>query len=284
MAVNKKASDRHSEAKVSDGNAKDTRRNIRKFIELGRRFISDNPALAEFVTWGVTNGHHLEMWNLLLIEYGQARDKAARLRIGGMIACLFIKSASIRNSVPLDQILKLFASRDRMPINDLLREIPGFPDYFASISGRIISMKHNDAKFIKPTLGSSGYPSFTPCNGGRKFNLTVHRAVAQAYLPPIEGKEQVNHKDLNKENSALANLERVSPGENIQHYKENSPEQFWQNVEKRSRAVVQLTMSGEIVAKYRSLSEASKQTGIALPNISNTVNGRKRSAGGFRWE
>ncbi|WP_205461753.1 HNH endonuclease signature motif containing protein [Mangrovibacterium lignilyticum] len=221
MAVKKEAPARHSEANIVRNDTKDTRNNIRIFVELGKRFMVDYPKLAEFVEWGVNKGCHLEMWNLLLVDYCHAKDKAARLRIGGMIACLFIKSTTIRNSTPLSQIFKLFAGRDRVPIGHLVREIPGMSDYFASMTGRIVSTKREKAQFINPSKNGGGYLVFSPYLEGVKTSEYVHRAVGNTFLSRIEGKGQINHKDLDKTNNTLDNLEWVTQLENIRHYHEN---------------------------------------------------------------
>lgn len=55
--------------------------------------------------------------------------------------------------------------------------------------------------------------------------------------------------------------------------------------DKRNRAVQQFTLTGELVAEYISIAEASRQTGIYRTLINNCcANGRSKTAGGFVWK
>lgn len=84
-----------------------------------------------------------------------------------------------------------------------------------------IGMKHS-GKFkhiLKPereltyTLNNRGYHSVSIT----KKTFMVHRLIAQAFIPNTENKPQVNHKDGNKLNNKLENLEWVTPKENSKH-------------------------------------------------------------------
>lgn len=63
----------------------------------------------------------------------------------------------------------------------------------------------------------SGYEKVTLCKNGKCTNFSVHRLVAQVFLPNPEDKEQVHHRDFVKDNNKLKNLEWVTPLENIRY-------------------------------------------------------------------
>ena len=69
------------------------------------------------------------------------------------------------------------------------------------------------------------------CNGYMQVKVSgkqiyVHRLVAQAFIPNPDNKPQVNHKDGNKANNNVNNLEWVTNKENISHAYENSLQKF----------------------------------------------------------
>lgn len=89
-------------------------------------------------------------------------------------------------------------------------------DYIITKNGEIIN-KHNNHK-VKPQKNGKGY--FRVSIGGKL--LFVHRLVAEKYIPNPNHKSQVNHKDGNKENNYIDNLEWVTNQENRNHAVNNS--------------------------------------------------------------
>ena len=88
-------------------------------------------------------------------------------------------------------------------------------DYEITKSGEVINKNTN--RVLKPQLNGKGY--YRVCIGGQlKF---VHRLVAQKYVPNPNNKPQVNHKDGNKLNNYVDNLEWVDNTENRKHAVEN---------------------------------------------------------------
>ena len=94
------------------------------------------------------------------------------------------------------------------------------------VSGRMVSSEGRiKSKTGRISLGSSredGY-LFTQIKVGSKFQRRteyVHRVVAASFLglPPSPEHSQVNHKDLNKSNNSVENLEYVTPAENMAHH------------------------------------------------------------------
>ena len=85
---------------------------------------------------------------------------------------------------------------------------------------------------------------------------------------------QVNHKDEDKSNNALSNLEWISPKDNTNYGTRNK------RISKSHQKKVICVESGEI---FNSITEASKAVDIDPSNISNCLAGRKKTAAGYHW-
>jgi hypothetical protein len=102
------------------------------------------------------------------------------------------------------------------------RPIPRFPYYEASSYGRI--RRRPDTPYYKKNhaimvanLTYDGYESLRLSAKSKQSKIRVHIAVAEAFLGPKPLGYEVNHKDGNKRNNALSNLEYLTKIGNIQH-------------------------------------------------------------------
>ena len=96
-----------------------------------------------------------------------------------------------------------------------MKDVVGYEELFAiTEDGRIWSKRSN--KFLKLNL-TNGYLAHTTKVLGKAVALTAHRLVANAYIPNPDNKPQVNHKDGNKQNNHVSNLEWCTAKENVQH-------------------------------------------------------------------
>lgn len=104
------------------------------------------------------------------------------------------------------------------------REIKGFENYSVSNTAQI--RNNNTGRILKQTQNkSTGYMQVAVSPNGRngKHKLfRIHREVALAWMPNPDNKSQVNHKDCNKTNNSIENLEWVSNKENVQHAHDNN--------------------------------------------------------------
>lgn len=103
------------------------------------------------------------------------------------------------------------------PPEEEWKNIPGFDDHYKISSfGRIIS-KYKGWKEKRPSLQKSGYLYVDLYINHEKRRSSIHRLVAEVFIPNLENKPQVNHKDGNKLNNSVSNLEWVTASENSLH-------------------------------------------------------------------
>lgn len=93
--------------------------------------------------------------------------------------------------------------------------IPEFENYLISPEGIVTNSKNGKA--LKNSLNENGYLYVSLWKNNRGNPKTVHRLVAEAYIPNPENKPFVNHIDANRANPSVDNLEWVTQSENIQH-------------------------------------------------------------------
>lgn len=74
---------------------------------------------------------------------------------------------------------------------------------------------------LKKAIDGTGYFSIVLCKNSSLITKKIHRLVAKHFIPNQYGKKCVNHKDLNKQNNNIKNLEWCTYKENSNHYQKN---------------------------------------------------------------
>lgn len=87
------------------------------------------------------------------------------------------------------------------------KEIEGFPDYMVSDLGRVKSLKFNREKILKQSMSYTGYLCVNLCNKGEVSTKRINRLVAEAFLENPDNKPEINHKNDDKTDNWLENLE-----------------------------------------------------------------------------
>lgn len=108
----------------------------------------------------------------------------------------------------------------RMNLNLNLKPVKGFVDYFVSDCGVVVSTRvGGEPRGRAVVRGKDGYARVILSHGGEVGGTAtkyVHRLVAEAFLEKVEGAPDVNHKDHDKGNNRVENLEWVTHRENLE--------------------------------------------------------------------
>ena len=102
------------------------------------------------------------------------------------------------------------------------RDMPGFEGWYdVSDWGNLRRARPGSGTFVgrplKSHLDSWGYRRAGLCKNGKMYTVKVHRVVAAAFIGPCPKDKQVNHKDGNKSNNHVENLEYMTQSENNHH-------------------------------------------------------------------
>ena len=98
-----------------------------------------------------------------------------------------------------------------------LVKIEGYDGYFISDEGEVFSSKYKDMRLLKYRLNRNGRPYINLCKNGKSKSVEIHRLVAKYFLPDYTTDKEVNHKDGDKTNNHVSNLEMTDRKGNMQH-------------------------------------------------------------------
>lgn len=166
--------------------------------------------------------------------------------------------------------------------------IEGFGErYIVSTRGEIKNAKSE--KVLKPSVSPTGYLFCRLCRPNLPpKNMFVHRAVAETFIANPKNKTQVNHKDGNKANNSVNNLEWVTPSENTLHSfrvlgRAGSLKEKFGKSNGNSRPVYQYDLNGNFVQSWDAVSDAARAIGCSPCQIINQMAGRIVTCHGFLW-
>ena len=163
---------------------------------------------------------------------------------------------------------------------EIWRTIKGYEgQYQVSDQGRVRSLKFGEERILKPVRMPNGYLKVNLCKNGEKKTYRVHSLVAQTFIPNPDNLPQVNHKDEDKENNSVQNLEWCD-----QKYNINYGTRTQRQAEKLSKPILQYTKSGEFVREWKSTHDVERNLGYFHNYISSCCNGRYKSSYNFIWK
>lgn len=177
-------------------------------------------------------------------------------------------------------------------MKEIWKDIPNYEGlYQISNFGNVKSLKRKvknkngyrdiKEKILHNYINKNGYYAVTlrkNCNIEVKL---IHRLIAEMFIPNPNNYPCINHKDGNKSNNSINNLEWCS-------YSYNTKEAFRLGLNKHidfkeKKKISQYDLEGNFIKEWKSIYNASKITGIARSCISKVCNHNRYSAGGYLW-
>lgn len=168
---------------------------------------------------------------------------------------------------------------------EIWKDVIGYEGIYAVSSlGRIKNIKTGNE--MAQEKNWAGYIRVGLSKNNKQKKYSVHRLVAEAFIPNTYGKPQVNHIDENKSNNCVSNLEWVTQKENHNRGTVNQRiSKSLINNPKKSKRVGAYDDNQVLIKEFPSVYEAGRQMGISAASIRDCIYGRNRAkhAGGYVW-
>ena len=169
-----------------------------------------------------------------------------------------------------------------MSDSEIWRDVVGYEGlYQVSNLGRVKSLRgrsnHKNDIFLKIQT-NKGYKRVSLCKNDVLKHYPLHRIVAEAFVPNIDNKPQVNHIDGDKSNNKASNLEWCTSRENRKHGIQIGL------IKVKGKRVNQYNLNGEFLKMWETLSSAAKECGVHTSHIASCCKGKFRQAGGYIWK
>lgn len=171
-------------------------------------------------------------------------------------------------------------------MKEVWKDINGYEGkYEISNLGRIRSLKNNcgnnrkEPLILKQSTDKRGYLRVGLSKNNKQKLFLMHRLVAQAFIPNLKNLPQVNHKDENKQNNNVINLEWCNNKYNINYgtRKEKISEKF-------GRKILQFDLNGNFISEWNGTCKASRELKINEGNIWECCNKKRKTAGKYFWK
>lgn len=153
-----------------------------------------------------------------------------------------------------------------------LGKVKSLPREITQYNGHSLITYYSKEKILKPIL-SNNYYNVGLCKNGKVKTMRIHRLVAETFIPNPDSLPEINHKDENKLNNNVQNLEWCTRQYNNTYNNHNM------KINAKKRKSVKCIETNVI---YNSITEAEKQTGYT--HISDVCLGTRKTAGGYHWK
>lgn len=154
--------------------------------------------------------------------------------------------------------------------------IRDFPNYSIFKDGTVIN--NVSGKQLKPLEDRGGYMQVSLRKNKRTFRFLIHRLVAIHFINNPQNLPHVNHRDENKSNNSVDNLEWCTPSYN------NTYGTRLIRVAQTQGHKIKAFKNGVLVGTFYSQGECARELNINRPSVSKAVRGLLKTVGGYTFE
>lgn len=159
------------------------------------------------------------------------------------------------------------------------KNIECFEQYSVSNFGNV--RNNLTGHILKPRKHTGGYMRVVLCKDKKHYDHYIHRLVAQAFISNPKNLPEVNHKDEDKSNNFVDNLEWCDRIYQVNYGTFHERMVTTQRKTSKHSKPVKCVETGSV---YISMHDAERETGILYTLICHALNGRQKTAGGYHWE
>ena len=134
-------------------------------------------------------------------------------------------------------------------------------------------------KILNPVKDKDGYLKVSLSKNNIRKNYFVHRLVGKVFISNNKNLKQINHKDENKENNCVSNLEWCD-----NKYNQNYGTRKMRIAKSLSKPIIQYDLKGNYIKKWESATKAEENLNICRANIWKCCVGERNHAGGYKWQ
>ena len=147
-----------------------------------------------------------------------------------------------------------------------MKDIKGYEGLYAVTPEGEVWSYRNEC-FLKPHISNRGYLRVSLCKDGKMKHYSIHKLVAEAYIPNPENLPQIDHIDNNKMHNYVNNLQWITCRDNVR--------------KGNNKPVLQFTLDGEFVREWECAADVRREVN---KHINHCLKGKNKTAFGYIWK